>query len=86
MDWQWDDELIDYYISMLKSLVLRLSKMPYLINLFYDAHLYVYPLFLQAQQFANHKDQLVRTSVRTISLTLLSIDDPNHIFQYMPQA
>jgi len=30
----FDDELIDYYISMLKTLVMRLSKMPYLINLF----------------------------------------------------
>ena len=49
VDWKWDDEIIDYYISMLKSLTLRLSKMPYLINLFYDTQLKIYPLFLQAQ-------------------------------------
>ena len=39
VDWKWDDEIIDYYISMLKSLTLRLSKMPYLFNLFYDTQL-----------------------------------------------
>lgn len=83
----FDDELVDYYISMLKTLVMRLSKMPYLINLFYNSALKIYPLFIQAQQFANHKDQLVRTSVRTISLTLLSVDDQqDHLFAHMPQA
>jgi Uncharacterised conserved protein len=82
----FDDELIDYYISFLKTLVMRLSKMPYLINLFYDTTCKIYPLFIQSQQFFNHRDQLVRTSVRTIALTLLSMDDKDHLFEYMPQS
>jgi hypothetical protein len=49
VDCTFDDELIDYYISFLKTLVMRLSKMPYLINLFYNNKLKIYPLFIQAQ-------------------------------------
>lgn len=49
VDCTFDDELIDYYISFLKTLVMRLSKMPYLINLFYNSTLKVYPLFIQSQ-------------------------------------
>ncbi len=60
--------------------------MPYLINLFYDTTCKIYPLFIQSQQFFNHRDQLVRTSVRTIALTLLSMDDKDHLFEYMPQS
>ena len=33
IDITFDDELVDYYITMLKSLVLRLAKIPHLINL-----------------------------------------------------
>jgi len=42
---KFDDEMIDYFISMLKTLVLRLQKMPHLINLFYNSHLKIFPLF-----------------------------------------
>jgi hypothetical protein len=45
---KFDDEMIDYFISMLKTLVLRLQKMPQLINLFYNSHLKIFPLFNQA--------------------------------------
>ena len=82
----FDDELIDYYISFLKTLVLRLQKLPHLVNLFYEYSLKNFPLFIQAQQFATHKDPLVRTSVRTIALTLLQLDDRDRIFEHMPQA
>jgi hypothetical protein len=34
IDITFDDELVDYYITMLKSLVLRLAKIPHLITLF----------------------------------------------------
>jgi hypothetical protein len=46
----------------------------------------IFPLFNQAQQFSNHSDQLVRTAVRTITLTLLTIDDQERIFGHLPQA
>jgi hypothetical protein len=87
IDCTFDDELVDYYISFLKTLVMRLSKLPHLMMLFYNPTLKVYPLFLQSQQFANHNDQLVRTSVRTIALTLLSMDNEDQrLFQFMPQG
>lgn len=40
------DELVDYYISFLKTLVMKLSKMPHLMMLFYNPTLKVYPLFI----------------------------------------
>jgi hypothetical protein len=46
IDCVFDDELIDYYISMLKTLVMRLTKLPNLINLFQNEHLKVFPLFI----------------------------------------
>ena len=46
IDCTFDDELVDYYISMMKSLVLRLQKMPHLINLFYSNATKSYPLFV----------------------------------------
>lgn len=49
IDCTFDDELVDFYISMLKSLVLRLQEQPHLINLFYSNSTKQYPLFVQAQ-------------------------------------
>ena len=46
IDCTFDDELVDYYISFLKTLVMRLSKLPHLMMLFYNPTLKVYPLFL----------------------------------------
>ena len=56
IDCTFDDELIDYYISFLKTLVMRLSKVPHLLMLFYNPTLKMFPLFMQSQQFANYKD------------------------------
>ena len=78
-DFKFDDELVDHYVNFLKTLVLRLSKHPELLNLFYSNTLKTFPLFNQAQNFSNHPDQLVRTSVRTITLTLISMDDECHL-------
>ena len=40
------DELVDYYISFLKTLVMRLQNVPHLMMLFYNPTLKVYPLFI----------------------------------------
>ena len=84
----FNDEVIDRYVSFLKTLVMRLKDIPHLLPLFYDSKLKNYPLFIQAMQFANHTDSLNRTAVQTIALTLLrcDIDNKEYLFEHMPCA
>lgn len=44
----FDDEIVDYYIAFLKTLVMRLQSVPHLISLFYDNSIKNYPLFVQS--------------------------------------
>lgn len=71
-----DDELVDYYVNFLKTLTLKIAALPDAIDFFFNPNVKIFPLFEQAVQFFNHKETLVRTSIRTIALTLLSIDNP----------
>ena len=70
-DFSKDDELVDYYVNLLKSLSIKLTSET--INIFFNDKLKTFPLYHQAIIFFNHKDQLVRTSVHSIALTLLNI-------------
>ncbi len=65
---QEDDELIDYYVSFLKSLTLKLNEET--VNFFFNDKFKTFPLYHQAIKFYNHKESMVRTSVRTITLTI----------------
>ena len=49
VDVTFTDELVDYYISFLKTLVMKLKNLPHLMMLFYNPTLKVYPLFMQSQ-------------------------------------
>ena len=69
-----DDELVDYYVNFLKSLSIKLDGET--VNFFFNDKLKTFPLFNQAIMFYNHKDQLVRTSIQSITLTLFNIDNP----------
>lgn len=42
----FNDEVIDRYVSFLKTLVMRLKDIPHLLPLFYDSKLKNYPLFI----------------------------------------
>jgi len=63
-----DDELIDYYVSFLKSLTLKLNEET--VNFFFNDKFKTFPLYHHAIKYYNHKEQMIRTSVRTITLTI----------------
>ncbi|CAE8680689.1 unnamed protein product [Polarella glacialis] len=72
-DWN-DEEILSYYISFLKSLALRLNKET--IKFFFNEHTRQFPLYTEAVRFFRHHDQMVRTTVRTLTLQVYSVDDP----------
>lgn len=63
-----DDEILDYFISFLKSLAVRLETNP--IQLFYNQKHKSFPLISQAIKFFDHEENMVRTSVRNITLAV----------------
>jgi protein CLEC16A len=65
---------VDYYVNLLKSLSIKLTSET--VNFFFNDKLKTFPLYYQAIMFFNHKDQLVRTSVQSIALTLFNIPNP----------
>ena len=68
---QDDDELVDYYVSFLKSLTLKLTEET--VNFFFNDRFKTFPLYTQAVKFYNHKEVMVRTSVRTITLKVYQL-------------
>lgn len=69
-----DEELLAYYISLIKSLAMRLDSQT--IKFFFLQHPEpTFPLYIESTKFFNHRDQMVRTSVRSITLQVYSIDD-----------
>ena len=69
-DFSRDDELVDYYVSFLKSLSLQLTQDT--IHFFFNDKFNTFPLLSQAIRFFNHKESMVRTSVRTITLNVFN--------------
>lgn len=65
-----DDELVDYYVSFLKSLTLKLTEET--VNFFFNDKFKTFPLYHQAIKLYNHKESMVRTSVRTITLKIFN--------------
>jgi hypothetical protein len=65
------EEVVQDYINLLKTLALTLQKHPRFLPLFSSKSLKEYTLFNLVQKFSSHSDALVRTSVKTITLTLL---------------
>lgn len=64
-----DDEIVDYYINLLKSCCLRIGNFP--LEIFFNERFSTFPLLNQALRFYNHKESMVRTTVRNIFLTLI---------------
>ena len=65
------DDVVQDYINLLKTLALTLQKHPRFLPLFSSQSLKEYTFFNLVQKFSGHSDALVRTSVKTITLTLL---------------
>ena len=68
-----DEELTDYFVNFLKAMVLRLDNET--INFFFNDRLKTFPLLLAATTLYNSKEQLVRTSVRSITLTIFELEN-----------
>jgi len=67
-----DEEILSYYISLMKSISLRLS--PETIHFFVNERTPNYfPLFSQSIRFFDHHDRMVRIAVRTITLAIFKL-------------
>eukprot|EP00913_Durusdinium_trenchii_P022170 g20831.t1 len=81
-DWS-DEEILGYYISFLKSLALRLNEETIKTlgqnepipprRFFFQERSQQFPLFTEAVRFFSHHDQMVRTSVRTLTLRVFNV-------------
>jgi protein CLEC16A len=69
-----DEEFVDYYVSMLKSISLRMDDEN--ISLFFNERLSYFPVLWQAARFYNHREAMVRTAIRTVILGVMKIDYP----------
>ncbi|CCW61361.1 unnamed protein product [Phytomonas sp. EM1] len=68
-----DDELTSMYISLLKSLALRLNKDT--AQLFFEIHTGAFPLFDKAVQLLGSSDPMVRTAAKQIVVTIAQLED-----------
>ena len=64
-----DEEILAYYISLLKSLCLKLNTET--VKFFFTRK--SFPLYTQAVRFFGHNDQMVRTGVCTLTLAVFRI-------------
>jgi len=71
-DWG-DEEILSYYISFLKSLALRLNAET--ITFFFNERLEQFPLYIEAIRFFGHRDQMVRTAIRNLTLQVYNVKD-----------
>ena len=69
------NEIVDYFISFLKMLALKINKNT--IQLFYNRKFKHFPLYGTACSLYNHPETLVRTAARTITLKIYSINSPD---------
>lgn len=79
-----DDEMVDYYVSFLKSLTMKLNEET--VNFFFNDKFKTFPLYHHAIKYYNHREQMVRTSVRTITLKIYSLknDKMHELFAGLP--
>jgi hypothetical protein len=69
-----DEEILAYYITLLKSLAMRVDGDT--VHFFFRQHPQChFPLYIEATKFFKHKDQMVRATVRTITLQVYPIED-----------
>ncbi|XP_063722479.1 protein CLEC16A-like isoform X2 [Symsagittifera roscoffensis] len=68
-----DEEVMAYYISFLKILSLKLNTST--VHLFYNDQIKDFPLLTEALKFFNHSESMVRTAVRTITLSCFRVKD-----------
>jgi len=66
-------EIVDYFISFLKMLALKINKEN--IHFFYNVRFRNFPIYGTAVSMFNHPETMVKTAARTITLKIFSICD-----------
>ena len=74
-DLSGNTETVDYFISFLKMLSLKIDKNT--IQFFYNQKYKNFPLYRTAINLYNHPETLVRTAARTITLKIYSLQTPS---------
>ena len=69
----YDEELVDIFISLLKSLALQLNSDT--IKFFTNARAMHFPLFAVAMKFFNHSETMVKNAVKIIIVNILQLND-----------
>ncbi|KAA6427346.1 MAG: hypothetical protein FRX49_02011, partial [Trebouxia sp. A1-2] len=67
-----NEEVLGHYITLLKSISLKLNNNT--VQFFFSNGLF--PLYTEAVKLINHRDGMVRTAVRTLTLKVYHIRDP----------
>ncbi len=73
-----DEEVLGYYISFLKTISLRLTTGT--VQFFFGNRgegPVTFPMYTEAVKFAHHKEGMVRAGVRTLTLNVYSVPDPD---------
>lgn len=73
-DWN-EEELLTYYISFLKSLALRLNTETIQFFFHKRSGQLQFPLYVEAIRFFGHRDQMVRTAIRNLTLQVYKVPD-----------
>eukprot|EP00026_Physarum_polycephalum_P000473 Phypoly_transcript_00474.p1 GENE.Phypoly_transcript_00474~~Phypoly_transcript_00474.p1 ORF type:complete len:1464 (+),score=272.40 Phypoly_transcript_00474:155-4546(+) len=68
-----DEEVLAYYISLLKTLSLKLDRST--IQFFFNAQENDFPLYTEAIKFFNHEEGMIRIAVRTLTLNVYRVED-----------
>ncbi len=77
-----DEEIVNYYIVLLKSLSLQLNSTT--LHFFFDSRTMDFPLCSESVKFLSSKDNMIRIAVRTITLNVYRIGmDNESLSQYL---
>lgn len=68
-----DHDNVDFFVNLLKSLSMRLTKIPQ--EHFLNENFPEFPLLEKTLYFFNHPENMVRTTVRNIYLSILKSSD-----------
>ncbi|GAB4821885.1 hypothetical protein N2152v2_008931 [Parachlorella kessleri] len=72
-----DDEVLGYYVNLLKTISLKLNEVT--VQFFFQqlpGGGASFPLYTEAVKFVNHRDGMVRTAVKTLTLNVYAIPLP----------
>jgi hypothetical protein len=71
-------DMLEFHINFIKTLTLTLSNNPQYVPLFHNEETGHFPVFNLAYAYPlPQNDVIIKTSIRTIILTLISIDEPH---------